>query len=81
MKTVVTIEVSITDHPDYEVLVECYSDLDRALNAAKEMVLADRAEYGEDEGDLICKQVGENQYKLNYEGSLNDWYVTVQEVK
>ncbi len=80
MSTIATIEVSITDHPVYEVLVDCYATVELALIAARQLVQQDIEEMGDDE-EVTCKELKEGQWKLSYKGSLNDWYVTERELK
>lgn len=78
--TVTIIEMSHSDYPEMTTIIEVFNSTEKALEYTKQLVQEDMDSMGEDE-EIICKQVGPDQYKLNYKGSLNDWFVTVYNPK
>ena len=73
-------EVTITDHPDYQVLfgVPTSSHMEAVL--AVELALREEmADMGEEQ-DIIISEINEKHVKLTYEGALNSYYITVHEV-
>lgn len=78
--TVTIIEMSHSDYPEMTTIIEVFNSTEKALEYTKQLVQDDMDSMGEDE-EIICKQVGPDQYKLNYKGSLNDWFVTVYNPK
>ena len=78
--TVSILEASYTDHPDMTTIVDVYKSTKDALAAALKLIQEDMDSMGEDE-EITCEQTCPSEWKLNYKGSLNDWFVTVYNPK
>ena len=74
-------EVTITDHPDYEVLFGVpTTSMERAQLNVKSHLMEEMEDCGED-GEIIIHHVSDNQIKMTYEGCLNSYYITAHEVE